>query len=297
MKQTLKLKVFFVVLFQLGAWNPLLSQVYQPIGIDTSCYWITEGTITDGLHQCIFEHALVVEKDTTINGKLYQKCHKYITFLSCSPTNSYLSNYVIQQAHPILREDSSAKILYSLDSGTEVVMVNFNLNVSDSLKDCTHMNTGMIDSVVIKNFNGTNRRVTYSVFPGYLGTPYIYETIEGIGSNLGMTCPAWGTKLKCYSKGGIELYNSTACPKPAPLATTHPETQTLTTQLYGQKLYLTNPKSSELKVKLINSWGQVVYTIKTREINYTLNMMELPEGMYIVSIESDTESKRFKIVK
>lgn len=297
MKQRIKYLAFFTLLIQLGQLQPLHSQVYQPIGIDTSCYWITDGTITDGIQQCVFEHALVVQKDTIINGIVYQKCFTYLTFLTCNPANSYLANNVTQSSYLILREDTIAKVLLSLVSGTEKIVIDFNLNVADTIEDCSQINKRTIDSVVLKNYVGVNRRTTYSVFPGYLGSQYGYETIEGIGSNKGISCPNWGTQLNCYSKNGVELYNSTACPKPAPLGIEDIETKSLKARFDGQKLLIDNGSAGVIKIKLYNISGQLVHQTITKEISPIINVANFSSGMYIVTVESDTESKRMKIVR
>lgn len=276
--------------------NQSRAQVYQPIGMDTSCYWVTSGTITDGLQQCIFQNTLVVKKDTMINGLTYHVCSRYLSSLSCNPSNSYLASNVAQASNPIFREDTTAKVLYTYLNGVDVVAINFNLNVNDTLKDCLQNNSRVIDSVNFISYNGTTRRTTYSAFPGYLGVNYVYETIEGIGTNQGLDCPQWGSYLVCYSKNGIEQYSQTSCTKPSPLSVKSIFSESLTTYYDGRKVFILNPNSRELTLNVLSISGQMIRSLKTSDKSCVIQIDDLSKGIYIVSIDAGDESRHLKVI-
>jgi len=256
--------------------------------------------ITDGLQQCSYEYALVVQKDTVINGNLYQKCIQYLTSLpNCSPSSSYLANYVTPVTYAYIREDTISKIILSHISGADDTLINFSLNANDSLQDCSLTNKRVVDSVSVKNYISINRRTTYSSFPGYLGVQYSYETIEGIGTNIGISCPSWGVSLKCYSKNGVELYNSTAnsCPKPSPLILQNTVKETFTAQYDGEKIIITNPSLLNIKLEIFDITGKNNYSSRINQNSVFIKTDYLIAGTYIAILTTNRDILRLKFVR
>lgn len=293
---------------------PLLSsaQTYTPLNLDTSCYWIQDYFYYTGFTPSpTMVHGEVIQYvagDTTVMGNKYYKIQGYST-----TTKQYGSIYYINTEYhryncysPLIyiRDDSVNKrilAIFSFAPFSEFTLLDFNLNVGDSMNHCFPSSNVNIDSISSINYNGVFRRTLFgskipSVHQGY-------NRIEGIGANLNfpdIRCGEWDVpvfKLNAFIKGGNIQYRNPIFPidscyrKPRanpicwPLSVVDQAREGANVFYSQNKLRLTNI-SSPTSVKLFSMTGAVLFEKKRIASDYLKDFSGLPAGIYILSVQS-----------
>lgn len=291
------------------------TNVYHPFP-DSSAKWNQMYWYDATYPTVYYPNICFISGDTVIASIHYKKLlasgYKYATL----PSNSccyYYNTYA-----GAIRQDTIHKKVYyyrnNSSTPVEMLLYNFNLNVDDTLpasfnnQDYPSNYVSSIDSFLI----GTSYRKQYhiSVRGSTMGQDSNYvQLIEGIGSTFGLTyglIPPFegGSALYCFSQNNIMLYpNSTdSCNLTLGISTFNPQPSTF--QIYP------NPANTILNVELRmqnetatveihNTIGNCVHRQIAKSANCQINVSDLAEGVYTISISSKegVVNKKFVIVK
>jgi hypothetical protein len=149
---------------------------------------------------------------------------------------------------------------------------------------------GIIDSIVIKNYCGINRK---TLFTNYTSVLYPTKWIEGIGSNRNFPLLGFGEwgipayTLKCFSKNGVKLYGDSmqVCIKKKLYPLIMKDLSTLKIEIYckNNKIEINNLENKELKMELFDMMGKKVLQ---RNLLPFFNRIECinTNGIYLIKI-------------
>lgn len=242
------------------------SYTYKKFDLDTSCFWIYDyyfyggGT---GLPECAGEKIISVEKDTIIGANTFYKLRIYtsiktITSIGCEGT---IVNY-FKETNLYVREDTLNQTIVDVNNN---VLIDYNLNVGDTLNIGLNYGNPIVDSVTIDTINGISRRRMWSHF----GIGNIYSTIEGIGSNMNFLIHQYGEwqtpsyrELKCYSKNGVILYpnnSTTAFIKYGPVNLEEINREKSSYQYLGNDIFKINSPRYPVELRLLDFNGKTFY--------------------------------------
>lgn len=297
-------RILFALLFLFSFHGK--SQTYQPIGFDTSCYWVLSFGVYDGSFGGFTisgEYVATVVGDTMISSQQYSKIFVY-------PIQITVRNYPFHYpaTHVYLREDTALKKIYKYDlsSGLESGYLDFDLSVGDTLFKANSFGSILADTIFIDNFLGVSRKVQQ----GHGLGPTIYSTIEGVGATHNFPAVGgygeWGIPhftTKCFSKGGITYYLN---PQMASDCIKKPYDPTLSTKEIEQhkfdviwsnnQLKIQNPKSDNYDITIYGLSGRSIISEKSLNSNRSINLNNQPKGLYILYIRSKDSYLSKKII-
>lgn len=279
------------------------SQNYQPIGFDTTCYWVLSFEYYDERLRVSGEKIATVEKDTSINNTVYSKIFIYPTIVSVN--DSFYAGWGYSTDVVFLREDSVFKKIYSYDPSThlEEVFVDYDLNIGDTLL-VSNVFTYKVDSIYTTSILGINRRIQYGSGPQPMNG---YTTIEGVGAKFsfpkGGVYGEWGIPfytLKCFSKGGVTLYGDSnqPCPKAPQIiaAVNEIDNSKIDLAYSSNRIIIKNPNTENVDLDIYEISGRLVEHFNSNERTFTVNIDHLPRGLYIALLKSKTYSLFRKII-
>ena len=168
--------LLFIFLFASFAFKSN-AQVYHPM-LGDSCKWnCLSSYVYNGNQQPQYtwftnSYRYKFNNDTIINSKLYKIIDKVRANSIGFPDSNVL----------FLREDSSSRIVYFLDTATEKIYYNFNFQIGDSVKiKNVFYHVIKVDSIF--TLQGYRKQIAFDFL--FLGTDTL-KWIEGVGSNYGV---------------------------------------------------------------------------------------------------------------
>jgi hypothetical protein len=185
--------------------NNFCSAQYVPIPTDSTAIWRVDyyDFQSCGLPQPNAQMQYTLIEDTSIGNNTYKKV--LISGVSVCLAMGQVWGY--------LRNDTTAKKVYfmSIDSTSEGVLYDFNLNVGDTVPNYfgfMGQQPFIVDSIDSINLGGINRkRIHYIPDMPTIVEPYI---IEGIGSLTGLISPLNGIgtafALICFSDSNQTIF-------------------------------------------------------------------------------------------
>ena len=298
------------------AFTPLFSQgqayQYIPMDLDNSSFWVMDYW-WGGQQNFSGERVCQIVGDTSIFNKLYKKCNCYTSKGRMQTTA--LGNGALEfDRDYLLYEDTSLKkvLIYRNSINQKVGELEFERNVGDSsnmyLNNSTLNQTHFIDSVKYDSYVGSIvRRTNYSnhQFGGE------FRAIEGVGASHSFPeghIGEWGIAMatcRCYSKGGnVQYLNgiiADSCYKKASQILRPASSNSLKEKKWqfvfsNNILYLSKEQLEEVNLRLISMNGVVVYSEVIQELNYQKSFTDLPNGIYILSLQSSKEIENRKIL-
>ncbi len=259
-------------------WNCLSSNVYN--GNQQPQYsWFTN----------IYRYK--INHDTIINSKSYKIIDEVrASCIGCADSNVLL-----------LREDSTSRIVYFLDTTTEKIYYNFNFQIGDSIKiQNKFYHVLNIDSTM--TLQGFRKRIKFSFV---LLSSDTLQWIEGIGSNLGIH---YLSEINDITQGGGDLFGLLCSWKNTQqtfqgnfnslqIINCIAEGGTVGINYLSQKIPISifpNPTSSSFTIKksssenlqfhLYNLIGQNVWNENLKNETTTIERNGLPANAYLFSI-------------
>jgi hypothetical protein len=248
-----------------------------------------------------------------INSNWYNRIlyHDSSAHWQCSPP-IYFGSTVINDTFYV-RQDSNLKTvwIYDTNSNTDKVLYNFNLNVGDTL-DTTKVyfangfaGTKIITSIDSVLINGTyHKRFNYNT--GCTMFPTDTSMIEGIGALHGLIYPPSCFEsfffLNAFEQNNTLLYgDSTAVCYDFTTSIAenkHKTTVNIFPNPTNDKIIIENLPTEKINLRLINIFGQEIYTIQVQNTNkFSLSLNEYSSGIYFLSIQTSSEIINKKIIK
>ncbi len=288
------MKKITTLLFILFALNSIQSQNYHPL-VNAHSIWEEVDIRCPTISQpCIYTYMnYSILSDTTIY--LNQKAYKVL--------QTYNPNI-----YALIREDTAKKVhlylpdnngIFSNDTG-EFVIYDFNLNIGDTMIT-NHFNTSIINIVTDKDsitLNGESR-VRFTIKRPFYG--FTYYWIEGIGSDMGLLgnyyIPFEGShELICYHHLTLDYISPQFTDCKGYLGIKENNLQPISIS--------PNPATDKLTVNVTERILQLsIYTltgkqIKTyRDIDNTIDISELPDGIYLLQLQTETGITYRKFIK
>lgn len=275
------------------------AQIYTPFP-DSNVMWTDRiyDPSCNNINLLCSINQYTITGDTLINGKLYKKITNsgyYIT-----QNNAYI--YYLLYAGAIRQEINNKKVFYFPPYGypqVDTLLYNFNLQVGDSLP-YTYLYPENLCNAVVDSIDSVDVGNTYRkrFHISTTDTPPGQETwlIEGIGCSRGLFgyyCPGWEhwQELTCFIQNDTMIYpfDNTDCD----LITFISEPNKILKSI----LIFPNPVSTNLTIKCLYNAENTdidIYDYLGRKqfqssggvqnSNLEINVMDWPEGVYIVKV-------------
>lgn len=288
------------------------SQVYLPLNIDTTSIWVHEFYYYSGSSgapvSCYAERTTIVEKDTIIGLYAYHKLVSYLSDDMGSLTSGSCYSAIPKYDRvTFVREDSVNRKVYKIwGNGTDSVILDYNVNIGDTLELGAGNLNPIVDSITTENFLGVTRTCRWGHI--YL-TSNIYRTIEGIGASSNFPEIGYGEwlipefNLKCYKKNGVILFQrdiTDTCLKKTKINVSVNDINKnpiyYTSSVNSFSVFNADNEAIELKVYSID--GKTVFKKSFYENNYLFSFdSHLNDGLYIISLRWKKGLLNFKMMK
>lgn len=302
--------LFAIIIFSMLS-VAAISQAYHPV-LELNKYW--DQSDQDSYSPCSFNprRYVFIQKDSTINGHIYQLCKSYHLNGIPGPGISTCPPYVVDTNYPWnywLREDTTARKVYIYDhdsSPTDQLLYDFTLKVGDTLKSdyecwgCQGVPL-ILSAKEIVTLHSGETRMKYVFDPFHLFPSYV----EGIGGSLGFVLPIYmfeneARMLYCVKKDGEDIWG-TVCNTVFVGMKNEPE---ISISVFP------NPADDVLNINLNNiseslpysfevfdlKWIKIL-TTKLESSNNAVSLTNLSPGFYLYKIRSETTLKNGKLVK
>jgi hypothetical protein len=276
------------------------TYTYQPLALDTSCFWSSEYLFYDGGYVCHGERLSVVTGDTLIGGQRFTRILTYTTEAPHPEVPMCNTGYLGLDVVTLVREDTSARKVYYADGSTAI---DFNLNIGDTLLRIPPLHLSVVDSINIQRIMGVDRKVQWASAAG--PNNFRYQTIEGIGMNYNFPVRAfgeWGVpvyRLQCYSKSGQVLYTNGStvnCSRKPPLSLSISAPPGLGRTAFAQdgtNISILNSNLLPLNVQVFDMAGKLLRTDVLRtSAPFPLEVMP---GSYVIRLWNNQHSGSFLI--
>ena len=274
---------------------------------DTSNVWHVLDTYDGGSVHHIFSY----NGDTVINSNAYK------IMLCPGQWASYPLCYSGTDCHSFIREDTILNKVFVLTNDTEQVLMDYNLNIGDSIlyKNINHQiyidKVSGIDSTIINSVYHKVWYFTNLIYPPG-GPKPMYSVIEGVGcldGPLFMPYPNWGLNdffLTCFyhsstnplvspsvldESNSIYFNNHTSCTVGINAASKTISGYTLSPNPATTSLTIT-ATNKITNITITNLLGQTVYTHECNTEKVEISVTDLPTGVYFVKING-TEVRKF----
>ncbi|HOZ50395.1 MAG TPA: T9SS type A sorting domain-containing protein [Chitinophagaceae bacterium] len=276
--------------------NQSFAQSYMPMPFGNSKWTETEYGMMGPNFDQSFCHFSMDTTSYIFSGHQYWKIETIndsIYNLSKLTGTTYLFN------------DSTNKKIYLYET-TEKLIYDFSKNVGDTIRNiyCAAFQTDMsfvVDSIILKNFNGINRRVFYlrDTF-SWISMSTIW--IEGIGSPIGLfknssrciySDPAY--ELNCVHQNGVQLYGNSCYFKTVgvnDIDESLGKIKILPNPIRDGIAYLSNPDGIPIEWKLFSMDGKLLRNGHLEQIEVS----DLSAGMYLLNLYADYGMASLKLV-
>lgn len=299
------------------------SQVYTPLNLDTSCYWIQSYNDYQAGPKAWGEVLQYVEKDTLIGPYNYHIIKGYCTDPSLPITSYAWYFYNCYNPKIIIREDSVSRKIYRFDlnQGLEIIWLDFDFSLQDTVLclDTTYSNPPpclIVDSVKITNHYGLSSNTVYSnwyttILPPFVPLTGITIFMEGIGINYNFPDAAsgeWGIprfRLEAFVKNDSILYKSDFYPIdscyrkpqtfrcwPSSVKDTEENNSNI---VYSANRLIIKDCQEGVKLRLIDMSGKIYYE-KYFQYPEIVDFSNYSTGIYILSIQSSKGIENRKIL-
>ena|GEM_PF-4500480 len=258
------------------------------------------------------EKVQYVEKDTIVNSKIYHLIKGYnttmVSYGFSGAYNAAAHTYNCYRPKIILiREDTLTKKIYTLWGSGEKTLLDFNLNLGDSLNyippDTSSYSKFPVDSIGFNPYMGILRRIQFGNYGQAPSSTNSYFTIEGIGATLNFPdarTGEWGIPvftLRAFIKNKNVLYKDSQFPidscyrKPRvsscwPSSTFNVETGTFHSNFNQNTLNITNPMNKKLRITILNLQGQPIFNLQSKQQQIQHRIENVGTGIYILSVQS-----------
>lgn len=276
MKKTIIAGIVLLFLFCTST----MAQPYKSIFGKNKTSWLIFGSYgTDSIY---------VTKDTLINGIM----HKEIWALIPSIMVNYL--YVTEDTN------SGHVYMYNINDGQDVLLYDYSLEQGDTI--CWSPYIG-VDSVYFENGNKIIE-LNYTCVDPYNST-YKHRYIEGIGCNMGFS-PIWAyggiQVLLCSYKDGIQVFQNTDSIYDGQCWITGiEEKRNQTMKIWpnpAHECINIECKTPGIKqVGVFDLMGRIQMCQSMDEARISLNVRDLPPGIYLIRMQANTETVTSKFIK
>ena len=190
------------------------------------------------------------------------------------------------------------------DAPYDILYYDFTARVGDVLNVGDLGISSTVDSISVEHIGGVDRKkFWFGLRYDHLGVPQAKETwVEGIGSNFGLPWSGYAevfdfsSRLLCFHQNGELVWQD---PAYNACSLTEVEEMIKDDGLFvypnpvGDRMMIEGVEAIEVKV--YNALGQLVKTVRGAN---EINMAELPEGVYLISVtDMEGENHGVKIVK
>jgi hypothetical protein len=272
----------------------LHAQNYQPIGFDTSCYWIHHWHNYNGAGpvDCSGTRIAQITKDTLINNQQYWKVEDCpITPLQGSGGFCIPMYYGTKIAY--IREDTITQKIYMYNVLGDNVLLNYNLAINDTFQ----FGNMIVDSITTEILhNGDSMLVHHGVF----GIANHYKMIQKVGANYNFIFSGYGEwatpffSLISFTKQQKVVYFDSQfgidtlkkpCYTPNSLAKI--DKKEINFKHINQVISFDNYKLSKGKLSIVNMVGECVWGVSFSTSNILIKTPNLASGIYVVKINMD----------
>ncbi|MEZ5016940.1 MAG: T9SS type A sorting domain-containing protein [Flavipsychrobacter sp.] len=324
------MKHLLALLLLTFAINSQAQYTYHPFPVDSAIWtYYSWGQYTSGPFWKSNRHIIIKNKDTTIKGTqykvLFHRSARSLFYLPSSNNDTPISSisYYPDLPYGAIREDNKKiyAIRYSQSWDTvERVIYDFNLVAGDTLpafvyvdnpwppnNHATHYIIDHIDTVTL---GGKTRKrfVAFGYDSGTLDYKDSAIVTEGIGSDKGLFYYnhffRGGTRFRCHSAPGLFYGVDTPCVYTHEYGT--PTSIPTTNTKVGTDIY-PNPTIDKTTIEapigthiiVYNSTGKIVATKTSKTTKETIDLQELPSGLYIINLYNEQLGidQRKKIMK
>jgi hypothetical protein len=256
----------------------------------------------------VYNEKYFVDGDSTYNAYNYKKY--YFTNDSIVTTGSFFA---------LLRDDTINNKVFSIAAGNtqEHLLYDFSLKLNDTVSvypisflfwsGRILVKVDLIDSI----FLGSNYHKRLKVSGVYQNTWYDEYWIEGIGSTMGLfnsgitgivAFDIYYPTLLCFEKDGVTLYSNpyfNDCYEIYPVGITAPD------MAFRLTIY-PNPTNSSMVIdsdskidsyQILSATGKILLKGQVGLKSFTLDISDLPQGIYLVTLKTHKGLLVKKIVK
>lgn len=312
-------KILLAIILCVSVYAHAQTNVYHPFP-DSSARWCGSNQWYDGFCDHTNNYSISIRGDTLINGNVYHLLEKsWFTYSTqCGGgTTGYLPTCIV------IRQDTLLHKVFIYDSSIngDTIFYNFNLQIGDTL-DRRKVIWGnypgsciitSIDSIMI---NGQYRN-RYNFYDAATGGCADSSIIEGIGSISGLcsgpsSCFEYFASLTLFRQNGQILYPSDTnflppmsymCPDYSlqEVAEINPQAFHINPNPATNQLTIDNAKWKIKLVEIYSVLGEKIvnYPLSTVNSQLTINVSELPAGVYFVRARSENRvaTGKFAVVK
>lgn len=312
------MKHLFITAFFVCFLTQTFAQAYKPFPTQNAVWnynYRTHGICST----CCQDYSYSIEKDTLIQGMIYQKIIKqgvyYLnTIYTGSCTDTVTSTF--QENAGYIRNDSVNKKVFFYDTSmaNDTLLYDFNISLGDTLASTYSLNNQgpnyyICDTIYSTNINGIQRKVFgFTDWYPFVAYPRLI-LIEGIGFVDGLFSNTHNSlaitiQLQCFRENNIIVFPDTAI------------SCDLITQLNeaalneGSIKFFPNPVNDKLELQFNNAstiQNIQVFNLLGKEQNitwqkssttqYQLNTFYLSKGIYLIQLRTSQGVISKKVVK
>ncbi len=305
-KYNLKSKVFLFLL--LAMVSTAKAQDYLPLVKDNAEWnilWRATGLPVD----IYVTESIGIDDDTLVNEMPYKK------LVSKLSSNDYWQGNLDYELYGIIKEEPSGKVYYRpKDQDVDYLLYDFSMKVNDTAvmywcqnPDCeVHVR---IDSIATEYIAGQDRQVFHVSSKDMFGDDWqpLNTWIEGIGATEGLlySCHVVNAggitlhQLLCYHEDDELLYMNDQYNTCLMDYLTSVEENKIPNMFFDRShstLWFTSEMEPCNSVAVFNLQGQQVYFVEKLSAD-SIDLSELPKGLYIVVARMDDSSNCLKIIK
>lgn len=293
---------FTFLLMTISINNKVSAQTYCPLVVDSSNYIVEFDNTGTPFIDAFWGYQIL--GDTIVNGITYKKVYTLNLYTQTlyPPIGQFelLGKYV----GGLIRENNKKVYFKELDSlsqwqfgctmdTSEYLLYDFNLHVGDTINLCIQENNYITDTVIDSlyqypvaplNKTFTIKRKNHNIE---------YYLIEGVGSNFGLKqsiiipgkMDFLCTYLYCYSRGSLSSCSI--------ITNDHIYESDLTVKIFPNpcaeilNVSVMNLNYFPLSISIYNIHGQCIKQIISKQNINSININELPQGIYEVKIVGD----------
>lgn len=308
MKKTLALIVMqFALIISLSLKAQTQSYEYIPIVKEGLQIWTTDQKYGQYNEQYRYERLALTEEDTIINGENYKKIYSFTEREFDIETATFVCG---------IRENENKQVFVaSYHNQQEFLLYDFSLTEGDSIlaesngEYDLYFNVTDVDTI---DYNGVERRKITLQFYNYAWVTWI----EGIGNIEGLLMdwrsyimamdPMPNVRLRCYEHNEECLYSDFSFDESIDDCYTSLYTGLEENETQNNILLYPNPAKERIyintsipikKITICNFLGQEIKNYNTLQVQSSIDISGLNEGVYFVKIYTEKAVHTTKIIK
>jgi hypothetical protein len=286
------------------------SQTYYKIPTDTNHYWRQFSACANGNSPTRYDYQIRYYKDTLINNQVY---NKYARFgrgwgTACS---SFIDN-------GFLRQDTINKLAFILDQNwMERPLYDFSKNVGGTILHYDKAINSIITATIAQIdtaylFDGTKHKAFWtstnncfiegvgSIFGGLYGDDQIFS--DTVASSEQLIC--FGTIQPFFKvmEGITQTFYVCSFVSETVGVNQNGNSETLRIKIFpnpvGNKLHVEVDHSKAIEsIFIIDALGNEFYKLFKPASTQEIDISDLPQGIYFLKLQSNSEQKTIKIIK